>query len=136
MNREMNCDSAFKLVVTDYKMAYSQTNTYYDNNWLEGYVEINGQLLVKLELLQVEELLAMKKWIEGIEIGGELQPDFVFIDSFVRFKQLIRGNYPYVKFIFDEDEKNPIIMDINIDEIGKLGTAIISTSLQFPLRLS
>ena len=135
MRLNMNTDIEFKLIVVSYKMPFAETNSYYENNWLEGYIEINKQEVIKLELLQVEELLELNKWIEDLISAEDLQPDFVFIDSFARLKHLIRSNnYKYVKFIFDENEKEPIVFEFSLNEIKVFGNEVLKYLTEFPIR--
>ncbi len=132
MRLNMNPCLEFKLIVKNYKMSFNETKSYYENNWIEGCFELNNQVVINLELLQVEELFELKKWIEDLLTGEELQPDFVFIDSFVRFKHLIRSKYKYVKFIFDENE--PIQFEFRMHEIQAFGNEVARIAKQFPIR--
>jgi hypothetical protein len=135
MRLNMNPCLEFKLIVKNYKMQFNETKSYYENNWIEGCFEINNQVVINLELLQVEELFELKKWIEDLLTGEELQPDFVFIDSFVRFQHLIRSKYKYVKFVFDEfDENEPIQFEFRMDEIQAFGNEVARIAKQFPIR--
>ena len=130
----MENNSGFKLVVTNYKSTFAESNHYHENNWLDGFIKINDNLIFQFELLQSEELLDLKKWIDGLVIDHSIDSYFEFIDGFIRFKVLKRNNHPYVKFIFDENEKEPILFEFSMDEFQAFGKDVASIASQFPIR--
>ena len=130
----MKSNSGFKLIVTNYKMPFAKINHYQENNWLDGHLEINNLIIFQFELLQSEELLELEKWINRIIRGNNINTYFEFIDGFIRFKVLKRNNHPYVKFIFDENEKEPILFEFSMDEFQSFGKEVARIASQFPIR--
>ncbi|MFM7016084.1 MAG: hypothetical protein ACKOX3_07140 [Bacteroidota bacterium] len=129
----MKKDSFF-LTVSNYKNSYTKTNSYYENNWLMGCIQINNEPLVVFELLQVEELKDLIKWIDNLNNPMEVKINFDFIDPFIRFKLLKRNNYQYVKFIYNKEELNPYFYDFSLEEIQVFKKDILKTILEFPIR--
>jgi len=130
----MKSNSGFKFLVTNYKMPFDKINHYHENNWLDGFVKINDHIVFQFELLQAEELLDLKKWIDGLVMDHSIDSYFEFIDGFIRFKVLKRNNHQYVKFIFDENEKEPILFEFTMDEFQSFGKEVARIASQFPVR--
>jgi hypothetical protein len=129
----------FKICICDYMKPFNPEH-YFDNNWLEGEIEISSadnRHIIQLEFMQVEELMKLAEWIEKIAIKEKRDVMvFDFIDPLMRFRLWKRGRKELLKFIYHSEDKSIYTWDmvLNEENVQKFKSQVQELLIRFPIR--
>ncbi|MEI7463414.1 MAG: hypothetical protein WCK03_03400, partial [Candidatus Taylorbacteria bacterium] len=113
---------------------------YFESNWLKGEIQISkdGQTkVIRLETLQVEELMQFSDWIEQLtDKEKRTQTIFNFIDPMMKFRLWKRGRTETIRFIYHSEQKDTyswemILSDENVTDFKRQINEIL---VKFPIR--
>ena len=105
-------DLAWRIVVQGYRLPGS-VGTKFDSDWLKATLHMRaGQGVVKrsLKFLLLEELERLVSWLRSVRAGIPVR-DLQLVEPELRFKYITRNRVPFVKLIYEKDERRRLTAD-------------------------
>lgn len=102
----------WRIIVHGYHLPGS-VGTLFDSDWLDATLYMHaGQGMVKrsLKFLLVEELERMVLWLRSVRAGIPVR-DLRLVEPELRFKYITRNRVPFVKLIYEKDERRRLTAD-------------------------
>jgi hypothetical protein len=139
METTNHLNEAFRLNIIGYMLPL-KPGCYFDNNWLNGSIEIkdnSGTEKISLEFLQVEELLMLLDWLQEIQNRQKRKAtSFYFVDPYIKFRIWKRGKVELLKFFYHSGKQ--VIysweMILNQENVKDFKRQINQILREFPLR--
>ena len=132
-------NETFLLSISDYMLPF-KPDQYFESNWLKGNIEISSKsnkYLIRLETLQIEELVNLLAWIEQlIDKGKRSETIFYFIDPMMKFRLWRRSNIETIRFIYHSEQRDIYSweMILNDKNVTNFSNQINETLIKFPFR--
>ena len=134
-------NETFQLSISDYMLPFNP-DQYFESNWLKGNIEISSKrnkYLIRLETLQIEELVKLLAWIEQlIDKVKRNQTIFSFIDPNMKFRLWRRSNIETIRFIYHSEQKDIYSWEMILNDkyVTDFSNQINEILIKFPFRNS